>query len=219
MTRALHLVLAFMMSVVVAREASAITITETNLDTFTLGVLIPPPTSDDFITGVTSDDIGDLNNEVWFNAATGLYSYVHQVIPALLQDDNERFATEFAPIGFTGIAGWSFLDAAGAGGTGDDTDFAITESGLAFVRWTHSGAFVDQWDAAEAITFFYVSMRPPGLPNALYNLSGAQVGTGMSYAPTPEPGSMILLGSGLAALYGAARRRRNQKGTSATQVG
>ena len=227
MARTLRLVLVVMMLVFVTREASAVTITETDYDVWTssgnIGALFlpAPATSSDFITG-TANDIGDLGNEVYFNALTGLFSYVHTVLPALGQDDNERFATEFAPAGFTGTAGWSFGDAFTAGGAGNDTDFAITESGSAFIRWSAfapSSPLADLWDGLEPITFFYVSTKGPGLPNALYNLSGDEVGTGTSYAPTPEPGSMLLLGSGLAAVYGAARRRRNQKSTSATQVG
>ncbi len=148
------------------------------------------------------------------------YTYVHRVTPFL--DNNDRFATQFSVGGFNGIAGWSFSDALRAGGTGTDRDFLIDNvSGR--LNWftqfttTHEGA---GWDAAEPITFFFVSTRPPfftltppsaeAMPYSL--LTDEVFGTAQSLAPVPEPGSIVLFGSGLVGLYAVVRRRRSPKG-------
>ena len=70
-------------------------------------------------------------------------------------------------------------------------------------------------DRGEAITIYVQSY---GLPN-LYDSSAIDhvVTTGQAYAPgdpytpTPEPGTIALLGSGIVGLVGTARRRRQRK--------
>jgi hypothetical protein len=50
---------------------------------------------------------------------------------------------------------------------------------------------------------------PPGRGD--YNLLNGEAGTGAdALAPIPEPGTFMLLGSGIAALYAHVRRRKRQ---------
>jgi hypothetical protein len=175
----------------------------------------------DEFTGIDTEDqifeSGRLFNYVYYNGE-GEYTYVHKVKP--FGDGNNFFSTAFPVAGFTGVAGWDFDESDSAGGCGGPAaapppgcpmdllnigDFLITGGPGSSLGWT---ATFDNWDAYERIHFFYVSTNPPTIGN--YHLTGGpRTGTAESYAPTPEPGSMLLLGSGLAALHGA-RRRRNQ---------
>lgn len=217
MARKLAVMLAVTISLLFANTASAITIPPTDLDDVNLDDLLLGPDTTNFSNG-----LGTLTNKVYSDEdIAGLFWYVHQVNPA--NNSNQHFNTGFAVNGFNGIAGWRFLEANGsgsseeAGGQGDATDFDIDliDGGL---RWSVGDGFdSDGWNMNEPIRFFYGSFSPPSVNN--YNLTAFGVGTAASYAPTPEPGSMMLLGSGLAALYGAARRRKNQKGASAPEIG
>jgi PEP-CTERM motif len=206
MARQLTLVVILATSLFVANGASATPIVGTDYDTWAGGLLddtlpaspivaaLPPPPT-----------IGTIENELYFDGTQ--YTYVHTVNPSL--DDNFLLNTQFIVSGFTGIAGWSFSDALAAGGAGDATDFSINQV-AGQLNWLTE--FGDQagWDANEAITFFFVSTKPPGLGD--YNLITTEAGSGTSFAPVPEPGSIALLGSGLVGLYAAVRRRRSLKG-------
>ena len=67
------------------------------------------------------------------------------------------------------------------------------------------------WDPFEPIAFFFVSVQPPGA--RAYDLLSPDfgLGTAQTLGPIPEPGSFVLLGSGLAGLYAAVRRRNPKK--------
>jgi hypothetical protein len=224
MGRKLAVVLALAMLLLGGRPASAaIVYPPTDLEDWLDGTWdlldgIPQGSAtDDEFTGIDLEDdiieIGILRNWVYYNGE--LYTYVHKVKP--FEDNNKFFGTAFPVAGFTGVAGWDFEDSEDAGGCGGPDpappptcpadffnigDFLITGGPGLPLGWT---ATFD-WDDDDKIHFFYVSTNPPRIGN--YHLTGGPgTGTAESYAPTPEPGSLMLLGSGVAALYGAVRRR------------
>jgi hypothetical protein len=232
------LVFAFLLtlSLLIARDASAVEFTPTDLNDwfgdFPSTLLDPPGTNDDPIIS-SSGTLGTLRNRVYLfedpdEILPDLYTYVHKVLPT--KDNNTFFNTAFGPIGgltnsvfstcsaVNVCAGWDFTQANNAGAD-DDPDFDNADAFLLNLEsgaldWTtrFNTSLGNWWDTGDNIKFFYVSTNPPSSTLRDYGLSASAVspGTAQSYAPTPEPGSMLLLGSGLAALYGA-RRRHNQK--------
>ena len=204
MTRNLVLVSVFglAISLFLAREASAAPI-ETDLSGFALGTLLNTTPDDPFETA-TATDVGTTNNSVF--QIGSLYVYVHRVNPLL--DNILLFHTGFAVSGFTGVAGWDFTASDSAGGNGDDGDFN-TNFNSGVLSWNPS--FL--WNANAPINFFFISTLPPRTGNyVLYSFDPSppslNVGTAQSFAPVPEPGSIALLGAGLAGLYATVRRRR-----------
>ena len=212
MFRKLTVVLGLTMSLLVTRQASAIPM---DLGQYLMDAgltdadIVAGPLSDPFtVAEAPPPTMGEAINTVYFGG--GLYTYVHEVNPTLA--DNFALNTQFDVAGYTGTGGWSFADAAAAGGSGSLMDFLYFDTGP--ISWVSLiGLFGSPptlgWDAGEPITFFFVSTRPPTL--GFYNLIGKESGTALSFAPAatiPEPGSIALLGSGLVGLYTALRRRR-----------
>ncbi len=205
MLRKCTVALVLVTSLVAARPASAIPV---DLDVWLPGAgeLFAGPLDDDFTVAMPPPPtMGTIVNNVYFDGTQ--YTYVHTVTPSL--NNNMLLNTQFNIAGFTGTAGWSFSDAAGAGGDGDDGDFEIADFDQ--LAWSSRIGPGFGWDANESISFFFVSTRPPTIGD--YNLIGFESGTGQSFAPSPvpEPGSIALLGSGLVGLYTAMRRRRSLK--------
>ena len=212
MIRTLTVGIGLAMSVMVAREASAIPITPVDLDSWVKGSFVASQ-SDLFKVANPPLTIGDISSDVFF--AGSQYTYMHTVNSHVTLQSNSYFATAFSVAnGFTGIAGWSFANAGSAGGTGTKTDFFLNEDQGRLVwslRFTDGPDLRSGLDPFEPIAFFFVSVQPPGARH--YDLLSPDIGLGtaQTLGPIPEPGSFVLLGSGLAGLYAAVRRRRSPK--------
>jgi hypothetical protein len=247
MVRRLAVLVGFTLALLVAREASAapIFIPSFNLDLWAPGLIQDSEDREFFDQNDPDDEKGNLDNDVFLKAG-GLWTYMHTVRPDFgASEDARYFKTTFSVFGLPSdpddiIAGYRFSQSADYG-DGDEFDFLITLDDAGRLQWTVSGAdlgfspgdVVDlsavspefPWDADVPfpngnITFFFVSTAPPFLLEDAYKLRGTEDTTalGESFATTPEPGSMVLLGSGVAALYGAARRRRNMKAKGNCQI-
>ena len=231
MVRTLTVVIGVAMSLLGARDASAIPITPVDFDQFSLGdhVLSSFLGSHTGLFGVANPPpftMGEISSEVFLSSVFPLYTYVHTVTPGL--DNNKSFTVQYRDDGFIHSAGFSFSDVLRAAGSNpdeppvepseaisidvDEVNFRFTWA-VKFTEPTCCEPFSPGWDALEPITFFFMSSLPPGKLKA-YNLvgrDGVETGTATSLAPVPEPGSIALLGSGLMGLYAAVRRRRSQK--------
>lgn len=213
MIRKLTVVIGLAMSVLVAQTAAAIPITPVDLDSRVLGSIVGSQ-SDLFKIAHSPATMGDISSNVFFDGSQ--YTYVHTVTPHVNLQSDSYFATAFSVArGFTGIAGWSFSDAGTAGGSGTDTDFLLNED-QGRLAWSMRFATTGPdrrsgWNPFEPIAFFFVSVQPPGARD--YDLQSPDIGLGtaQTLGPIPEPGSFVLLGSGLAGLYASVRRRRGPK--------
>jgi hypothetical protein len=229
MTRRFVTLLVMAFSLLVTRQASAALITPVDLEDWiisgSIGDPVPgfPATIDTFdVAPPAVGSLGFLINAVFFNDTSLEYSYLEFVVPSA--NNAAFFNTGFDVPHFTGTAGWWFATSDAAGGCGGPGgscpgDFIIQgEIGSGSpIAWNAFGDFFNEWDTGEVVALFYVSTRDPR-EGGNYNLTAGATGTAQSYAPTPEPGSMLLLGSGLATVYGAARRRRSQKSGSTAEI-
>jgi hypothetical protein len=205
MVRKFTVLIGLTMSLLVAREASAIPVAATDLDAWLPGAgpLFAGPLADVFtVADAPPPTMGTILNNVYYDGTQ--YTYVHTVNPSL--NNNAFLNTAFDVSGFTGVAGWDFSQSDAVGGNGAG-DFFINYTGQ--LSWLALFGPALGWDANEPISFFFVSTRPPIIGD--YNLIGLESGTAQSYAPVPEPGSIALLGSGLVGVYAAVRRRRSLK--------
>lgn len=184
-----------------AQAVSAAPIVAINYDTIiaTQGTQVSGPSVDTFINLGTPSDVGTLTNTVFFNDNTGVYTYVHLVNPTNSQDFSE-FNTGFAPLGFNGVAGYSFSQAASIG-----VSFNVVVGDDGTIDWETTTEA--DWDAGESVTFFFQSDRAP-TTGGRYNIIDGVVGSAFSFQPIPAPaalyGGMMLMGMVIA----TTRRRR-----------
>ena len=211
MVRKLTVVIGLAMSLMVARDASAIPITPVDFDSWITG---PPMRLFDgqsmrdppFPPG-EGEFIGSIRSRVFFDGT-------HTPIQYRVQPSDSGvtmvslFHTLFDVGGFTGVAGWRFSDMLFVG-TGTAADFVLSED-HGRLSWQTNGFILPN----SMTTFFFVSTNYPwplGSREHFGLVSDTVNGIGLGLAPVPEPGSIALFGSGLVGLYAAVRRRRSQK--------
>lgn len=192
-----------------ALPAAAAVIPVTDYDTIAGLVVVPGygPITDDFETpGGT--DVGDLTNRVLQDPA-GLYYYEHTITLGAGVSNLSEFATAAGVVephpGL--IAGYSFADVLAAGFPVAATAFSIEQDPDDSLDWTAS---TGDFDGPEAITFFFGTGYNPLPPGTLvgFGIINGDVAAAESYGVAPEPGTMILFGTGLLGLFTLARRRK-----------
>ena len=204
MTRLRHLGSTLLLVLTLAVPATAGPIVPTNLDAiqFGLGTLVATHSDAFDVASPPPNTMGALFSSVFFDGDT--YTYLSRVVPSV--NDVSHLNTAFTIAGFTGQIGWSFGQAALAGGDGNALDF-LTGTFNDRGHWLAlNRGLGENWDFGEPITFFFRSTKPPTLGD--YNLLNGEAGTAEGFAPVPEPGTMMLTASGLYVLYRRAKKRR-----------
>ncbi|HWP47804.1 MAG TPA: PEP-CTERM sorting domain-containing protein [Candidatus Limnocylindrales bacterium] len=178
-------------------HVEAVPITPTDLDTVMPGSLFAGPITGSFINS-SGNSIGSTTNTVYYNPNPGIYTYVEGVTPGV--DSVSEFNTNFVPSGWNGVAGFSFSGANSAG-VGSN-NITITQNSNGTLSWNMN---TNNFNSATSIDFFFQSTDPPGFNT--YNLiSSNTVGTSVSYAPVPEPATLLLVASGLAGMLGLGKK-------------
>lgn len=228
MTRRIVIVAALLVSLgVVATPAQAILLPATDLGDLNLTpeqrVKGPLPT--DIWTpdlsgqgGSAATDIGNLVGSVFLSG--GVYTYVFEVTPQVSLGFKE-FNTSFNVLGFDSTTlkvGYSFSQASAAGpAAGSDLRkvFSIRLDSDGTIDWVvptvqRAAGF---WSAMTPISFFFQSTSAPENGDQYNVLGTPNGGSATNYhpvAPVPEPGTLLLLGSGFVGAAGlrAFRRKR-----------
>ncbi len=179
------------------KSVEAVPITPTDLDIVIPGSLFAGPITGSFINS-SGNSIGSTTNTVYYNPNPGIYTYVEGVTPGI--DSVSQFNTNFVPYGWNGVAGFSFSGANSAGV--GSSNITITQNSNGTLSWNIT---TGNFNSTTSIDFFFQSMDPPGFNT--YNLiSNNTVGTSVSYAPVPEPATLLLVASGLAGMLGLGKK-------------
>lgn len=211
----LKALVAFSLFGLLAREATAASITPTNFDDLNLGALIVGPVGPEVETSLVDADnqgLGDLESGVFCpagftscvppeNPEGTIYTFVHRVTPGVdfpndppfpLPEETIAFneVTEFGlgfdASGFTGNAGFSFSEAEAA--LGEEGSFEIEQLDDGTIVWTVSGG--EGWDTdtanPETVTFFWQTTQPPSGPGGTF-LASNDTTTGSGAGPLPVP--------------------------------
>ena len=191
-------------------EASAALITPTDLDSLTLGAKIVGPVGAEVETSLIDlngnglgDFVSSVSCPVGFsqclppeNPPQTIYTYIHKVTPGVdspndppfpqpsvvLPFDNvTEFRLGFEAFGFTGVAGYSFTEAATALGTQAQFNIELDNGSLIWTAPTGS-----DWNTGETINFFWQTSQPPSGPEGIYTASNdTQMGSAMGPLPVP----------------------------------
>ncbi|WP_166425178.1 exosortase, PEP-CTERM interaction domain protein [Paraglaciecola sp. 20A4] len=216
----------FIVPILIATSVSASPILSYDYDVFDLGAKITGPVGPEVevsLINSAGDSVGDLLSSVSCpqgytvcipanNSAGIIYTYAHTVIPGVDKendapfpnppvvlpfDDVQTFSLGYEAVGFNGIAGYSFSNAATA-----NVSFDIDLNDAGELVWSTTS---DEWDSTEEITFFWQTSQAPSGPGGIYainNSSGTASGRGPvpTALPVPEPVNLgfMLLGGVLA---------------------
>lgn len=164
-------------------------------DSTTLGTLVHSGS-----TNLTGSFSAHLDMNVYYNASNGIYSYVFTLSMPSGLIDGPSFNVSSGSMFDLANLNWGMIT--GTTSPGMDIDFAgVTPDGSTFFIFSN-------FDRDDQITLYAQSTRPPDeivaalLENITHRTAGGRIPP-----PVPEPGTLLLMGGGLALASRAIRRR------------